>query len=122
MIGNQGHQDLLHYFLKSKLNHHFSLVIAIGKHLKLSPAFPPLHTVRATFTAHGVPSNLFAILLLHHSIILEKCHLFKSIVFCSFVYIEKLPTSALSSSILIRCFSVIDKILISLESCEVLLA
>ena len=30
--------------------------IVIGKPLKLSPAFPPLHTVHATFTAHGVPS------------------------------------------------------------------
>jgi len=29
----------------------------IGKLLKLSPAFPPLHTVRATFTAYGVPTN-----------------------------------------------------------------
>ncbi|MCC8103222.1 MAG: hypothetical protein LIP11_13550, partial [Clostridiales bacterium] len=27
--------------------------IAIGNPLKLSPDFPPLHTVRATFTAHG---------------------------------------------------------------------
>ena len=30
--------------------------IAIGKSLTLSPSFPPLHTVRATFTAHGVPT------------------------------------------------------------------
>ena len=30
--------------------------IAIGKPLKLSPAFPPLHTGHATFTASGVPS------------------------------------------------------------------
>ena len=28
----------------------------IGKFLKLSPTFPPLHTVRAAFTVHGVPS------------------------------------------------------------------
>ena len=32
------------------------VAIAIGKPLKLSPAFPPLHTVRAAFTAYGVPS------------------------------------------------------------------
>jgi hypothetical protein len=31
------------------------LWIAIGNPLKLSSDFPPLHTVRATFTAHGVP-------------------------------------------------------------------
>ena len=30
--------------------------IVIGKNLMLSPTFPPLHTVHATFTAHGVPS------------------------------------------------------------------
>ena len=30
--------------------------IAIGKPLKLSPIFPPLHTGQATFTASGVPS------------------------------------------------------------------
>ena len=29
--------------------------IAIGKPLILSPAFPLLHTVRAAFTAYGVP-------------------------------------------------------------------
>ena len=32
--------------------------IVIGNPLMLSPDFPPLHTVHATFTAHGVPSNL----------------------------------------------------------------
>ena len=32
------------------------LSIVIGKALMLSPPFPPLHTVHATFTAHGVPS------------------------------------------------------------------
>ncbi|PID03163.1 hypothetical protein CSV65_16335 [Sporosarcina sp. P31] len=32
-------------------------VIVIGKPLKLSPAFPPLHTVRETFTSYGVPTN-----------------------------------------------------------------
>ena len=31
------------------------ILIAIGNPLKLSSDFPPLHTVRATFTAHGVP-------------------------------------------------------------------
>ena len=31
--------------------------ISIGKNLMLSPTFPPIHTVRATFTAHGVPSK-----------------------------------------------------------------
>ncbi|MFK4468456.1 hypothetical protein ABH960_004053, partial [Bacillus sp. RC252] len=30
--------------------------VAIGKTLKLSPSFPPLNTVRATFTAYSVPS------------------------------------------------------------------
>ena len=34
-----------------------SAMIAIGNPLKLSPDFPPLHTVHATFTAHGAPSN-----------------------------------------------------------------
>jgi len=32
-------------------------LIQIGKPLKLSPAFPPVHTVHATFTAYGVPTN-----------------------------------------------------------------
>jgi len=32
------------------------LDIWIGKPLILSPAFPPIHTVHATFIAHGVPS------------------------------------------------------------------
>lgn len=31
--------------------------VAQGKCLILSLTFPPLHTVRATFTAHGVPSK-----------------------------------------------------------------
>ncbi len=31
-------------------------LIVIGKRLMLSLAFPPLHTVRATFTAYGVPT------------------------------------------------------------------
>jgi len=31
-------------------------LIAIGKSLMQSPSFPPLHTVRASFPAHGVPS------------------------------------------------------------------
>ena len=39
-------------------NHEHWRQIAIGKHLIWSPAFPRLHTVRAAFTAHGVPSNL----------------------------------------------------------------
>ena len=33
-----------------------SKAIVIGKPLISSRAFPPLHTVHATFTAHGVPS------------------------------------------------------------------
>jgi hypothetical protein len=39
---------------------HFSTCVAIviGKLLKLSPAFPPLHTVQAIFPAYGVPTNL----------------------------------------------------------------
>lgn len=32
----------------------------IGNPLMLSPGFPPPHTVRAAFTAHGVPSNSVA--------------------------------------------------------------
>jgi hypothetical protein len=32
-------------------------IIVIGKLLKLSPAFPPLHTVQASFPAYGVPTN-----------------------------------------------------------------
>ena len=32
--------------------------IAIGKNLILSPTFPPLHTVRETFTSYGAPSKL----------------------------------------------------------------
>ncbi|MDL4840254.1 hypothetical protein, partial [Aquibacillus rhizosphaerae] len=31
--------------------------IQIGKGLKLSLPFPPVHTVHATFTAYGVPTN-----------------------------------------------------------------
>lgn len=34
----------------------FRNIIAIGNLLKSSPGFPPLHTVRAPFDAHGVPS------------------------------------------------------------------
>ena len=30
--------------------------VGVGNPLMLSPDFPPLHTVHATFTAHGVPS------------------------------------------------------------------
>ena len=32
------------------------MIIVIGNPLMSSPGFPPLHTVHATFTAHGVPS------------------------------------------------------------------
>jgi hypothetical protein len=32
-------------------------LIQIGKALKLSLLFPPVHTVRATFTAYGVPTS-----------------------------------------------------------------
>lgn len=42
--------------LRNDLEHEF-VVIAIGKNLILSPTFPPLHTVHATFIAHGVPSK-----------------------------------------------------------------
>ena len=35
---------------------YFVCLIVIGNPLMLSPDFPPLHTVHATFTAHGVPS------------------------------------------------------------------
>ena len=41
------------------MSHLGKLFIAIGKTLILSPSFPPLHTVRATFTAHGVPSIVY---------------------------------------------------------------
>lgn len=41
------------------MSHLDRLFIAIGKTLILSPSFPPLHTVRATFTAHGVPSIVY---------------------------------------------------------------
>ena len=37
--------------------HEHLLLIVIGNPLMLSPDFPPLHTVHATFTAHGVPSQ-----------------------------------------------------------------
>lgn len=40
--------------------------ISIGNPLKLSPDFPPIHTVHAPFNAYGVPSNDF-ILVLHLS-------------------------------------------------------
>lgn len=39
--------------------------IVIGKRLILSPTFPPLHTVRATFTAYGVPT-ISCHSILHH--------------------------------------------------------
>ncbi|MCY9775084.1 hypothetical protein M5W62_19245, partial [Paenibacillus larvae] len=35
----------------------FNVYIGIGQALKLSLPFPLLHTVHATFTAHGVPSS-----------------------------------------------------------------
>ena len=34
----------------------YGRIIVIGNRLKSSPGFPPLHTVHAAFTAHGVPS------------------------------------------------------------------
>jgi len=68
----QTHKDSLHILkLHSSLPvrfHHQILAkknigspnqIAIGNSLKLSPSFPSLHTVHATFTAHGVPSIFF---------------------------------------------------------------
>jgi hypothetical protein len=39
----------------------FPFLIQIGKSLKLSLPFPPVHTVRATFTAYGVPTNPISI-------------------------------------------------------------
>lgn len=45
--------DLATYRTESQNNS----LIAIGKALKLSPPFPPLHTGHAAFTAPGVPSN-----------------------------------------------------------------
>ena len=36
--------------------------ITIGKAFRLSPPFPPSHTVRATFTAHGVLSTKILII------------------------------------------------------------
>ncbi|PHG02113.1 hypothetical protein COI63_24455 [Bacillus toyonensis] len=38
-----------------------SSLLVIGKDLKLSLPFPPLHTVRETFTSYGAPSNLFIV-------------------------------------------------------------
>ncbi|QBP40985.1 hypothetical protein E2636_07530 [Paenisporosarcina antarctica] len=35
----------------------YLFLIRIGKGLKLSLPFPLVHTVRATFTAYGVPTN-----------------------------------------------------------------
>ena len=63
---------------------HFSiilieLIVAIGKRLKLSPAFPLLHTERASFQAFRVPSSdgfdykfqvtLIELALWHHSFV-----------------------------------------------------
>lgn len=39
----------------------------IGKTLILSPPFPPIHTVRATFIAYGVPSRMTYSLTTHNS-------------------------------------------------------
>ena len=55
--------------------------VAIGKTLKLSPSFPPLNTVRATFTAHGVPSYPFILKQLDYK--LYGVCLFSSIVYHS---------------------------------------
>ena len=38
------------------LSPHYFSTVAIGKTLKLSPSFPPLNTVRATFIAYSAPS------------------------------------------------------------------
>ena len=37
-------------------------LIPIGKTLILSPSFPRVHTVHATFIAHSVPTNEFTLL------------------------------------------------------------
>ncbi len=37
--------------------HSISLFIQIGKGLKLSLPFPPVHTVHEAFTSYGVPTN-----------------------------------------------------------------
>lgn len=42
------------------------LKIVIGRPLILSQAFPPLHTVRASFPAHGVPSVSFSLNISDH--------------------------------------------------------
>ena len=44
-------------------------MILIGKELILSPPFPPVHTVHAIFTAHGVPSDLITIQSLSFTVI-----------------------------------------------------
>ena len=44
------------------------IMIAIGKTLRLSLSFPLLHTVRATFTAHGVPSYSFRLKQLNYKL------------------------------------------------------
>ena len=49
---------------------HNDKVIVIGKALKLSLPFSPLHTVRETFTSYGVPSKIvcrFSYISLHIS-------------------------------------------------------
>ena len=50
-------KDVLIRKISDELGPEISRRIAIGNPLKLSPDFPPLHTVHATFTAHGAPSN-----------------------------------------------------------------
>jgi len=51
----------------------------IGKPLKLSPAFPPFHTVRETFTSYGVPTNPnsfshWHFMHLNSSVSIGRCH------------------------------------------------
>ena len=68
------------------------VIISIGKILILSLFFPPIHTVRATFTAHGVPSIIIIDLwpLLHTS--LQSISMLRSLLFsiCSSTYYSSL--------------------------------
>lgn len=50
------HMPLDKEWISSRLTN-IARKMTVGKLLKLSPAFPPSHTVRAAFTAHGVPSS-----------------------------------------------------------------
>ncbi|TFB12880.1 hypothetical protein E3U55_16960, partial [Filobacillus milosensis] len=62
--------------------------IRIGKGLKLSPPFPLVHTVRATFTAYGVPTNsIHSFLCINFRVDLHSnLDYFIVILFSKFIY------------------------------------